>query len=132
MTIDNNLQKLVEKISEIPEIQEVATYFKSMENTPQAIILYRSSVEDVISTLNVKIINTFKIIVRSEFKNTENQETYARLLSQLVLDKINTNRNLDKTVEFVNIDSIVVDWEESDEKTKTITIDVSIQNFNSI
>ena len=132
MTINDNLNKLVEKITEITEVKEVVSYFKNLTTTPQAVILYRWSTEDVVSTLNVKQIHNFRIIVRTEFKNTATQELYTRQLTELVLDKLNSNRNLDKSVEFVNIDTVTVDWEESDEKTRAITFDISVQNFNDI
>lgn len=132
MTIDNNLNKLVEKISEISDIKETVTYYKNMTDTPQAVILYRWTQEDVVSTMNVKQLHNFRIIVRTEFKNTESQELYTRELTQLVLDKLNTNRNLDRTVEFLNIENVIVDGDDADEKTRTITFDLVVQNFNII
>jgi len=41
MTINDNLNKLVEKITEITEVKEVVSYFKNLTTTPQAVILYR-------------------------------------------------------------------------------------------
>lgn len=131
-SINDNLNKLVEKISEITDIKEVVTYYKNMTSTPQAVIVYRSTTEDVISTLNIKLLHTFRIVIRTEFENNSDQELYTRQLSQSVLDKLNSNRNLDQTVEFVNIDSIIVDSEEVDDKTRDITIEVTVQNFNEI
>lgn len=103
--INTILNLLKTKLSEITDVKEILFINKEPEQTPQVIIQWDTTTEDQIQNLISNMISTFNLTVRMPFNNEEWDVLFFNWLISDIVDKINTNKTLDWTIE-----NIVITW----------------------
>ena len=120
------LDLLKTKLWEVTYVKEILFINKEPEQTPQVIIQWDTSSENQIQSLISNMTSFFKLTVRMPFVNEEEDVLFFNWLISDIVEKLNTNKTLDNTVENIIITSIEPDNNDDWSKKRVYTISLEI------
>lgn len=130
--INQILQKLKTKLSEVSELQSIKFVHLDDSVFPKAVIEWDWSSETWYETWKSRFNNKFKIFLKYSYKNDEDSVLFFNTVIYNIASKLNTNKTLDGLVSFLTIDSISNSLNEDTQKVREVVFDISLEYLTSI
>ena len=127
MTTNEILQLLKVKINEINDIQEVLFVNKESESSPNMIIQWENENLEDNENFFSEISWYYKLILRTDFTNTENDVLYFNDLVNEVKEKISKNKTLDWKVTNIELQNIITDNSDEWSSKRIVTFNLEIK-----